>query len=142
MNRPGPCFWCGRIDPPFNNDHVLPQFAGGTWDADNIVDSCPPCNYERGQITDYRAKIQTAHRWIRRNYSDDRVGPLIAYLLRTHHFVLMLQRKWAAVETERLGRSPSAKMDLSLGDAILRWGYFPRGEWVWHPAGLRGGLGV
>lgn len=41
-----PCHWCGA--PAQTADHLLPLSRGGTSDLDNLVPSCKPCNYGRG----------------------------------------------------------------------------------------------
>lgn len=43
------CHWCPRIvaGPDLTIDHVIPLWDGGSWELDNLVLACQPCNNER-----------------------------------------------------------------------------------------------
>jgi len=52
----GKCQYCGldgtqdiRILGSFQLDHLIPWFANGTDDLDNLVLSCPLCNRDKGR---------------------------------------------------------------------------------------------
>lgn len=49
----GRCFYCNILMTLTNPnlslyctiDHVIPRSRGGTWDYENLVGACSPCNY-------------------------------------------------------------------------------------------------
>lgn len=44
----GKCFWCEAVlGDRYHADHYIPVARGGTSDPDNIVASCPTCNFRR-----------------------------------------------------------------------------------------------
>ncbi len=42
------CFYCGSALKKFHADHFIPLSRGGKNSADNIVLSCPSCNFSKG----------------------------------------------------------------------------------------------
>ncbi len=61
MVRTRYCFYCGNplSRQKATRDHVQPRSKGGTDSKKNIVDSCRPCNEEKGCLTleEFRAVI-------------------------------------------------------------------------------------
>lgn len=45
------CGYCGKINGPFQVDHVFPRSRGGTDDPDNLIVACRDCNQAKGNKT-------------------------------------------------------------------------------------------
>ncbi len=108
-----PCFWCSVIpSKALTRDHVVPVMFGGEFIYPNVVMACEDCNSERGEIPQYVRQIQQLtqriEKWHRRMYR------LRRRLKKKMHWVLMLQRKWTAIENEKWGSSPSSKIEITL----------------------------
>jgi hypothetical protein len=99
-----PCFWCGAYIPGnMTWDHIVPRALDGPSVGTNLTRACHACNASRGQIT-------SAHGWrksivLRLNGRARRKA--IGTFNRRLPTVRQLQDRWAAIETERLGYSPS-----------------------------------
>jgi 5-methylcytosine-specific restriction endonuclease McrA len=101
-----PCFWCGAVIPgKMSWDHVVPLALHGRQIGTNLVRACRACNASRGQIT-------SAH-GLRKNIIMQLNGPAKRKAIGAFNLLVpavrQLQDRWAAIEAERLGYSPSAR---------------------------------
>lgn len=127
------CFWCQNEFPleQKTRDHLIPKSCGGGGcQKDNIRDSCGKCNNERGILPGHHGNYRyilrklsiwqenhpdakTLYKWLQRVVSryNNRSGE-----------IQKLLEKWVALETERLGRSPSADIPFVW---VIRWSPSP-----------------
>lgn len=48
------CYWCGiKCSADYHVDHYFPLASGGEHSIDNLVISCPPCNYRKNAKDPY-----------------------------------------------------------------------------------------
>jgi hypothetical protein len=100
-----PCFWCGALIPgKMTWDHVVPSALNGPQIGTNLVRACEACNASRGQITTMHGRRKS----IKRLNGRSRRRAINAFNRRVPT-VRQLQDRWAAIEAERLGYSPSAR---------------------------------
>jgi hypothetical protein len=67
------CAYCGKVDDPLHQDHVIPVSKGGYYTRGNIIPACKPCNcskvdkdmeeWYRKQPFFSEVRLRKIHRW-------------------------------------------------------------------------------
>ena len=106
------CFWCRKSVAVLTRDHVTPRGVGGADGPDNVVMACELCNGERGRLVAEHvalARLRTKGSRLARSRARKRNEDMRA-----------LQAKWRGLEIQRLGWSPSSRLDLKVpGDRSI-----------------------
>lgn len=113
----GLCYWCESV-AFLTKDHVVPRAVGGRH-VDNIVWACEKCNSERGLITNLYGMIRCVRQvhgsWDKYSIKiKKRALRRAAYLKWRVNTIVPIVSKWLTIETNKLGYSPSAEIDLSI----------------------------
>lgn len=111
------CFWCSQWfwKGQKTDDHLQPKSLGGNDSHENFVNSCQPCNQERGLITSWfchAKKVQSYFaKWGEVEYSKRKV--IIKHaktLIRNLPRIVDVQRKWTEIEIDKCGVAYSGQM--------------------------------
>ena len=80
------CQYCGGKGRELTIDHVIPRWAGGGHDWDNVVACCRRCNLKKGDKTPHQAQMQLVKRPRRPRF--------IPYLSLPLYMKAMLRSDW------------------------------------------------
>jgi hypothetical protein len=114
------CIWCQKEfeDAAKTRDHLKPRSLGGQGGTDNIRLACAPCNNERGILPSHHGNYKyiksKIKKWRLRHPEAPDMFRWLSKMIRRYNLrsasIKKVLEKWVAIENERLGVSPSAKI--------------------------------